>query len=484
MCGVLLTYGDNHQNLSQRLIKKLYHRGPDGYGIYHGKELSIGFSRLAINDVKNGNQPHHYHDWVGAINGEIYNHTTLKKLHNLDYPGHCDTHLIAPLFALLGTDILHALDGFYSGILYNKAIHQLFTIRDYVGKKPLFLLESNHHKIITSELKIISNIDKYQIIPKGLSEVSLATGEITIIKKHQATGIPSNNLPVLLKHAVEKRLPPANMIVGSFISGGVDSSIIARLLTELTSRTKFYLLADPDSHDYYYAKKLFQYLNIDDATIIPLPSKKCLPALIEKLVYVTQSYNPSIISNGMCYYLLARAAQQDGVKVVVCGEGADEIFGGYYQFPPKKQWPILKYQLLDNMHFTELRRVDCTTMYHHIEVRLPYLDRAIYEYAQNLPYQHFFYQGHNKYILRKSFEKILPSDIIWRQKASADVGSGTRKMIVGYLNEKYNAEKSALRDIWLHHFRHHQFVDDPYFHSYPSFDEVIANRGVGHRDVS
>ncbi len=484
MCGIVLTHGDKHQILAQQLIAKLSHRGPDGTNFYHTDALSIAFSRLAINDADNGKQPCHCGDWVTATNGEIYNHARIKAQYRLDYQGHCDTQLIAPLFALLGSDILQVLDGFYSAILYNTSTQQLFSLRDYIGKKPLFLVTSGAHTIITSELKAISKIDTFQIIPKGLCQIDLAQRAITHIQEHEnihtAEEMQKNTLPLLLKQAVEKRIPPPAINFGAFISGGIDSAIIAKLLTKITKKANFYLLANKDSVDYEYAQSLFKALNISNARIITLPAENEFPALIEKIVFITESYNPSIISNGICYYLLSRAALQDGCKIVLCGEGADEIFGGYHQSLAKEKWHEVKQKLLADLYFTELRRVDLTCMHHHIEARLPYLDRAIHAYAEHLHYEDFYHAEHNKYILRQSFAGALPDEIIWRKKTSADVGSGIRKMVVSYLTEKYGNEKSALRDIWCHHFPHQHLADHAYFHRYPSFDAAIQKRGHQH----
>ena len=485
MCGILLVHGENHQNLSQQLIQKLHHRGPDDRGFYHDNNLSIGFTRLAINDVTNGTQPHHHGDWVSVINGEIYNHAELKALYHINDSTQCDTHIIASLFEKFNADILQMLDGFYSGILYNKKTNQLFIIRDYIGKKPLFLIESTGYKIITSELKSVAKIDNFKIIPKGCCTIDLHTSKITILQHHKLAPMPQKSLKQLLYDAVAKRIPPDKISYGAFLSGGLDSSIMARILMDLKTPAKFYLLTDTKNNkDYYYGKIVLDTLNINNYEIVALPNADEIEQLITELIMITESYNPAVISNGLCTYLLARAAKRDNLKVIISGDGADEMFGGYFSFKHSDDWQESAKKILDDMCFTELRRIDLTTMHHSIEVRCPFLDRNINAFRHSLSYNDCYHDDGdkiiNKYILRKSFQDLLPDEIIWRQKTSFDVGSGIRKMVVSYLTQKYGDEKTGLKQIWNGIF-HHSFAEHPYFHSSPSFDDLIKKRGFEHQ---
>ena len=487
MCGILVIYGDNPERELKRLIKKLNHRGPDSTGYFIDNKVGMAFCRLSINDTSAlGMQPTVNDDYVTMINGEIYNHLQLKEKYQLKIIGKSDTHVVGPLFEKLREDIIHHLDGFYSGVIFNKKTCKIFTLRDYIGKKGLFLVRNGSSTIITSELKAISHFDSFQVIPKGVCEIDLFNGTMKVLNNHRMSSSEptKQSLYEILTDAVEKRIPKNNIPFGVFLSGGLDSSILAKIIISFKANAKFYLLADKyDSLDYQPGKTVLACLNIANARIVPLPTAAEIPGLIKHVVRITESYNPSIISNGICSYLLSKAAKEDKLKVCISGEGADEMFGGYHFLEQNDDWKSIRSKLLEDMHFTELRRLDLTCMDNSIEVRCPYLDRAIYEYSQALNYEDLYSDVNssptNKYILRKAFESELPQDIIWRKKVSSDVGSGIRKIVVNYLLKNYKNEKLGLLDIWKSIYRHKP--TDRYFHSYPSFDAVIEKRGGIHK---
>ena len=246
----------------------------------------------------------------------------------------------------------------------------------------------------------------------------------------------------------------------------------------------YYVLGSKnESNDYSYAVNLIKYLGLKNVKFIDLPSKNEIKTLISKIVYASESYNPSIISNGLCTYLLSKAAKEDGIKVVISGEGADELFCGYHYLKKEEDWKKIRSKLIEDMQFTELRRLDLLSMDNSIEMRCPFLDKEVYSYSENLNYSDFFVNKDNtlfnKYILRKTFEDDLPNEIIYRKKISFDVGSGIRKMIVNILRENGKSEKEELKSIWKRHFS--KDYTNTYFHSYPTFDEVIEKRNEVHK---
>ena len=461
MCGIICS----KYNINDAL-KRLHHRGPNSSAILKVKQLNFGFVRLAINDkTPKGMQPFQYKHYVALFNAEIYNYKELILKYNLEVNSQSDTEVILPLFEKFGVEIINLLDGFYSGVIFDTKRLKLYTIRDFIGKKPLFLIESNNEKFISSELKIFDKIHHFQIIPKGFSYIENFQ-KINLIKSYSYE-TSNNNLDNLLHSAVKKRIPCEQF--GIFLSGGIDSSIIAYIALKYSKNIQFYTLANPDSRDFKSVQLLKEHLHIKNLKFIELPNKEILKRLIKEVVYHTESYNPSIISNGIGTYLLSKEAQKDGLKVVLGGDGADEVFSGYTGI--YKENIKIKDRLLNDLHFTVLRRIDTCSMAHSIELRVPYLDRKLVSFSNNLEES----QLKNKKILRDTFVDHLPLYITQREKISFDRGSGLRKGIVSILRENGLSEKENLFKIWKEFF-HIEESTNPYFHSYPVFDKYITNR--------
>ena len=478
-------------------LSRIRHRGPDSEGEYHNQSSSFGFTRLAINDLSAmGKQPYRLGRYVSVVNGEVFNAPHLKDVYSIDTASDCDSHVVPHLFEKFGSSFLSLLDGFFSGLIYDSEQGKLYSMRDHIGKKPLFIGRSGSEVFLVSELKAIDKIDSFEQVPLGVCEINLDNCKPKVLYSHEQSVVrqvpkpcaESSTLKALVEQAVLKRLPYNNDPAGVFISGGLDSSIIASIVAKKSANARYYCLADKGSKDYKYAIKLAKFLGIARVQFVSLPSEAELDKLISDVVFATHSYNPSIISNGICTFLLAKAAHDDGLKVVLTGEGADELFGGYHQFYESEPWAVVRQQLISDMPMTELRRVDLASMAHSIECRCPFLDKRVVEYSNQLDYAGLYYKKDgglvNKYALRLAFSKSLPSGIAWRKKTSFDVGSGIRAMVVQHLKRSSACEKEALKKIWNGFFAasvNDKYLNHPYFHSYPVFDKAIAARGADHR---
>jgi asparagine synthase (glutamine-hydrolysing) len=473
MCGIVAIFGNR---TIENALNKIKHRGIDATKIVYSENLAIGFNRLAINDkTENGAQPFEFGNLIGVFNGEIYNADELRKEFSIETKSNSDTEIILPLFERLGSSVIHHLDGFYSGIIYNKKHKQTFLLRDYIGKKPLFFGISNNDIFIVSELKAIDFIDVFQIVPKGFSE--LKNGAINLLEKHKIPFTSKNVLKETLVEAVKKRIPKNEKQFGVFLSGGLDSSIIASIVSKYADNVIYYTLGKTD--DLSYVNLLANQLNLKIKNI-ELPKSKELPDLIDKVVYHTESYNPSIISNGLATYLLSAEAHKDNLKVVLSGEGADELFCGYSVSSNVNEWFEKRTELIENMHFTELRRLDLASMAHTFEIRCPFLDRKVYSVSNECKLEDLISNFKGKQILRNAFKDDLPNEILGRNKMSFDVGSGIRKMVVEYLTRSGKTEKEQLKEIWRKYFQN-SLSDNFYFYSYPTFDKAIEKRGVSHK---
>ena len=483
MCGILLLHGEDARRRLAARLPFLRHRGSDGAEFWTEGTTALGFNRLAINDKgPAGRQPYEHGQLVGAINGEIYNHRELVARHGLAVEGACDTRVVLPLFERLGARIIDELDGFYSGVIVDRQVGAFVCLRDHMGKKPLFVGSSRGALFITSELKALDALDWFELLPRGASRVDPTNRRIELLREHEPR-TRRGDLRQLVGAAVTKRLPPADEPLGVFLSGGLDSSIVAALAVRSRSDVIYYTLGDADSPDRGFASAVAESLGLADLRVVPLPEREQLPGLIERVVYSSESYNPSIISNGLSTFLLAEAAHRDGLKVVLTGEGADELFCGYHRMREDQPWKTTRTRLIDDMQFTELRRLDSCSMAHAVEARCPFLDRAVRAHSDTLGYQdHFRLEAaglQNKVSLRRAFTGLLPTAVIDRHKTSFDVGSGMRGLVVAHLCRNGRSEREELRDIWRRLFPFDASAD--HFHAYPVFDEAIDRRGAVHR---
>jgi len=484
MCGIVTVFGKDTYSIAETALNKIKHRGKDATKLLQLSIGTIGFNRLSINDKSDkAMQPFALGNLVGVFNAEIYNADELKAKFELQTNSNADTEIILPLFQKIGSLIIHQLDGFYSGVIINKQTSQIFTLRDYIGKKPLFYGNTEQFDFITSELKAVEHITKFEIIPKGVCEIS--NKKVLKIEEHKTPIVPKSNLKEIIIDAVKKRIPKEEVKFGVFLSGGLDSSIVAAIVSKYSDKAVFYTLGNSETLDLKFVIELSKTLDFEKRLkVISLPAENEILELISKVVYHTESYNPSIVSNGLATYLLSKAAHEDGIKVVFSGEGADELFCGYPISKNSDEWFTKRVELIENMHFTELRRLDLASMANTIEIRCPFLDRNVFA-ASNECLQHDLIETtisnlHGKKILRELFIDDLPKSIAERGKVSFDVGSGIRKLVVEHLIKSHSSEKESLKNIWLKCFPAN-LSNENYFHSYPTFDKAIANRRTAHK---
>lgn len=478
MCGLIVLAGKQSYQCISTLTERLKHRGPDQQTIYRDTDFVMGFQRLAINgDAIEGRQPFEHQGWLSVVNGEIYNYRTLNRMYELG-ENNCDTAIVLPLYLKLNAQIIEVLDGFFAAVFVNPARTEAICLRDPMGKKPLFVGVSNGMTFITSELKSVDSIEWFKALPKGVSSVNLVTAEITTIQKAPSR-VTQINVREALTQSVSKRLPAQGQPVGIFLSGGLDSSIIASIASTMRDDIVYFTLGDSKSQDLGAVRTVVNYLQLKNVIVVPLPSSDEIPDLISETVYTTESYNPSIISNGLATYLLARAAKELGIKVVLTGEGADELFGGYHQFSEHEPWQETRERLIQDMTFTELRRLDLACMAHGLEPRCPFLDSTVKAVSDGMGFSELYANGQNKAKLRAAFEGVLPHRVLYRKKISCDVGSGMRGVVVRYLKRNGRSEREELLAIWKQHFRFDH--RSHYFHAYPVFDTVIDIRSETHK---
>jgi len=501
MCGIIINIGKDNENLTKEMLNRIKHRGPDDTHIVRPYSyIMIGFVRLAINDNSlKGRQPFFWKNLIGVFNGEIYNYKEIINKYKFKLNSESDSELLLPLYEKLGDDFYHSIDGMFTGVIFDYKKKEFIIIKDLTSQKPLFLVRYYNGFSIVSELKSIikDNVKEIINISSGLTKIDI-NGEILYRKfynlKLKADCIRGDNdfyvfLNSLVEDAVNKRIP--NDKFGVFLSGGLDSSIIASITKNSDKEVLYYSLISDTGSDLQHIEEVAKFLNIkkENLRLVKVPDFndiKRIKKLVEMVVYHSESYNPSIISNGIGAFLLSEAAKKDGLKVILSGEGADELFCGYKSFYKngfvENNWKKLRSEFIENLYFTELRRVDLCCMANSIEARSPFLDKKIIKLTNAFRIEDCFHKKLGKHSLRESFKNQLPKKIVNRAKVSFDIGSGTRNILINYLkmisNEITFSEEDELKKIWdiffLDVFKKHDKYE--YFHSYPSFNHVIKKR--------
>ena len=386
--------------------------------------------------------------------------------------------MILPLYQRIGEEILNELDGFYSSVIFDQTLGIVTCLRDHIGKKPLFVGKTSNHVFISSEVKAFDTVEWFQEVPLGVCAIDLKHGTA-----HQTKKVPSlatkRTLEEIFVDAVEKRIPPTGQQFGVFLSGGLDSSLLASVVSRSRPDAVYFTLSGKTNLDSQFVEQVVSILGLQNIRRVPIPDADELFDLIPKVVRATESFNPSIVSNGLGSYLLAQAARKEGIKVVLSGEGADELFGGYHSFKSDcNPWRSTRTRLIEDMHRTELRRLDLASMAHSVEVRCPFLDREMRAFSDKLEYEDMYNVSGNKYILRRTFAEYLPTSILMRKKTSLDVGSGIRPLVVSHLSRGSVSERDVLRKLWMSEYNYD--VTHPYFSEYPVFDNLIDCRGGVH----
>ena len=431
MCGIFAYLG-NYYNLEylNDFFQKINSRGPDDSSLIQlDSNVIFGFHRLSINGLNNlSNQPLVYNNLTLICNGEIYNHNELIKKYNFITHTNSDCEVILHLYERFGIQkTLIELDGVFSFII--KDNNNIICARDPIGVRPCFIGYSDKGIIISSEAKCnvdISNSTIYQLQP----------GSYQIFKnsKYSFSGLyyklPFKVIPFsltiydtikkLLDMAVKKRLMSERPI-GALLSGGLDSSIIVYLANNYITNLNTFSIGLKGSPDIKYALSVSKLLNTKHHEVIV--SLDDFINSINKVIYTLETYDITTIRASVPNYLISKyISENTNIKVILSGEGADELFGGYLYFhnsPTNSDFKEETENLINNLYKFDVLRCDRTTAAHGLEVRVPFLDLKFLNYIVRLaPELKSPIHNNNieKYILRKSFDKCLPDDIIWRQK--------------------------------------------------------------------
>jgi asparagine synthase (glutamine-hydrolysing) len=446
MCGICGYFGKNVANYPLP-IHKLKHRGPDDTGYIIKDRFKFGHTRLSIIDLTGGHQPMLNSKGTVCIvfNGEIYNYRMLRaglgQKHT--FRTNSDTEVILHLFEEEGPAGLAKLDGMFALAIVSP--DGLVLARDPIGIKPLYYQKVNQNLFFASEIKaFIQTQNPIQEFPPGhifttaggyqpyyeipsQYETNISWGESLLELRHK------------LKQAVQKRLM-SDVPLGSFLSGGLDSSLITALVKQDIDKLHTFSVSMEQSNDRHYALLAAKCLGTIHHEYILSPRE--IWDKLPEIIYYLESFDQSLVRSAVANYFLAKLAAEE-VKVVLTGEGADELFAGYAyldRFPDGDGLSRELWEITNALHNTNLQRVDRMTMAHGLEARVPFLDREMITWAMKLPpaFKRNTAEGISKWCLREAFreEALLPDEIIHRGKEKFAEGSGVAEVLTAMTTEK------------------------------------------------
>jgi len=451
MCGIAGCYGAKDIETVNRMLDAMEHRGPDDRGVYTFSGAVLGHTRLSIVDVAGGHQPIMTNDGQTGIicNGEIYNFRQLREglTPNYEFTTDSDTEVILHLYQEKGPECVKELDGMFAFAIMDGG--KLLLARDPIGIKPLYYGYAEGRFYFSSELgaMTLAGVDEVHEFPAG----SYYTPESGFVEYYQLPKIQeslladideaSRQIRQTFTQAVKKRLLSDKQIhVGSFCSGGLDSSLVAAIAAEEIPNLHTFVVgmidADGNESDDLKASRIAaEHIGSTHHELIFTEEEyyEALPIVIKKL----ESYDPSLVRCAVpCYFTCKLAA--DYVTVVLTGEGADEIFTGYHYMKhfPTDELNEEAMRCISNLHNINLQRADRMGMLFSLELRVPFLDTAMIDLAAQIPPELKIRQSEDgedlieKWILRKAFEGTgsLPEEILWRYKVQYTQGAGCESL--------------------------------------------------------
>jgi asparagine synthase (glutamine-hydrolysing) len=465
MCGILAIIGKGKdQELVKTLSKRMSHRGPDESDLHiteNGHILS--HERLSIIDLHSGRQPIKGTSTAYMVhNGEVYNHQELRDgiLKHHTFRTKSDSEVIVHLYEEFGYDFCHLLDGDWSFVVVDG--DDYIAGRDPMGVKPLYYgLDERGRMYFASEMKPIADQCKtFSTFPPG-HYYTATTGFVKYYKpEYEDYQKATKELDLVairesLTEATRKRLM-SDVPIGVLLSGGLDSSltssIASRLLKESGKKLhSFSIGLNADAPDAKAARKVAEFLETEHHEVHFTIEQGI--EILDKLVWHLETYDVTSIRASTPMYFLSKAITDLGIKVVLSGEGADEIFGGYLYFrnaPTVEDFQKETIERVQKLFTADLLRADKSTMAHGLEARVPFLDKAFLDTTMLIKAEEKMpktYDGKEKYILRKAFDTpdnpYLPDEVLWRQKEQFSDGVGYNWIdeLIEYCSSKVTDEQ-------------------------------------------
>lgn len=458
MCGIVCAFDLKQKTevLRPRVLemsKKIRHRGPDWSGVFSNDKAILAHERLAIVDPASGKQPLFNKDksLVLAANGEIYNHRELRQQFDGKYEflTNSDCEVILALYQEKGVDFIDELNGIFGFAIYDVEKDEYFIARDHMGIIPLYMgWDVNGTFYVASELKALEGYcTKIELFPPG-HYLSSKDGKLVkwyqrewtdyeLVKENETS---IQEIRTALEEAVKRQLM-SDVPYGVLLSGGLDSSITSAVAKKYASKRietdgksdawypqlHSFAVGLEGSPDLVAAQKVADHLGTIHHEI-KFTIQEGLDA-IKDVIYNIETYDVTTIRASTPMYLMARVIKSMGIKMVLSGEGSDELFGGYLYFhkaPNAKEFHEETVRKLSKLHMYDCLRANKSLAAWGIEGRVPFLDKEFMDVAMRINPQDKMIKGERmeKWVLRKAFEDMLPESVAWRQKEQFSDGVG------------------------------------------------------------
>ncbi len=458
MCGIVCAFDlkQTAEDLRPQVLemsKQIRHRGPDWSGIFSNEKAILSHERLAIVDPTSGNQPLFSQDgrYVLAANGEIYNHKELRA--QLDgkynFTTQSDCEVILALYQEKGASFLDELNGIFGFAIYDTQEDTYFIARDHMGIIPLYMgWDADGTFYVASELKALEGVcTKIELFPPGHYYLSSEEAPVQWYTRDwmEYDAVKDNTTSIDELHdalsAAVKRQLMSDVPYGVLLSGGLDSSVTSALAKQYAAKRveseddqaawwpqlHSFAVGLEGSPDLAAAQKVADHIGTVHHEI-KFTIQEGLDA-IRDVVYHLETYDITTIRASTPMYLMARAIKALGIKMVLSGEGADELFGGYLYFhkaPTAKDFHEETVRKLDKLHQYDCLRANKSLAAWGIEGRVPFLDKEFMDVAMRINPQDKMINKERmeKWVIRKAFEDYLPESVAWRQKEQFSDGVG------------------------------------------------------------
>ena len=466
MCGIVGGYGGMDPESASRMLARVAHRGPDDEGRIEVSGNVLGHRRLSIVDVDGGKQPLVTPDGVLYLvgNGEVYNHEEIREtLQNKNLVTRSDNEVALRLISERGPDALSELLGMFAFLVAGRD-GTFLAARDPVGIKPLYWARHDGLIRFASEMSAFDEEwqpyvasfppGHYWTPESGLVEFGKPVPPREDLEPFEGPSEPGAAIPEVILRKVRDRLVRTvnrqmmgDVPVGVFLSGGLDSGLVAaiaaRFYEDCGEKLKTFAVGLEDSPDLLAARAVAEYLDTEhhESVYTGEDALRVLPTVVRTI----ESFDPSLVRSAVPNYILAEFTARH-VKVVLTGEGADEIFAGYEYLEDFRTEDELHAELvrtIEGLHDLNLQRADRVTMAHGLEARVPFLELDMISLGLSLPagWKLAGEDQEEKRLLRQAFEGWLPDAFLWRKKAQFGDGSGAASVLKEIMEERVTEEE-------------------------------------------